>query len=297
MVMETWLNTLDSPETHRVYRRVVESAMSELGELNTVNAVKLTQYRDQWNKRLDLDAPDRLSPASVSLHLAALRSFLRFARITGQLPLPDDVIRFSLKSPKATVIKPYQVFTAAERSRLLSAARKNLRDRVLLDLAIATGLRAAEICAIQIGDLSVDDEGDLLLRVRQGKGRKDRIVPLDVDTAAIVRAYLKGRQLELGSKRDQREYLFASRKGRGHGRLSTARLRQLFDLYRTQAGIEKSLSPHSGRHTTAMNLLNSGADVVVVQKILGHANLATTQKYVDHLKLRDLKDAVNAARP
>jgi integrase/recombinase XerD len=291
-VLDAFLNTLDSPATQREYRRDVESAMGVVGDLDTLTAVALAQYRDRCVARLADNSSAHLSPTSVVRHLAAVRSFLRFARLTGQLHLSDEVIRFVLKSPKATVIKPYQVLAEAEKASLISAAEGCARDRVLLSVILATGLRAAEICALRVGDLVIDEEGDLLLHVRQGKGRKDRIVPLAREAAKQVRAFLAERRIKIGRERDTDEYLFPSRQG--DKRMTTARLRQLVDGYLHKAGLnDKVISPHSLRHSAAISWLRSGASVVAVQKLLGHASLSTTQKYVDHLELCDLKEVVN----
>ena len=292
IVLDTFLNTLDSPATKREYRRDVETAIAVLGDLNNLTAMALTEYRERCLARLADNADDQLSPASVARHLAALRSFLRFARLTGQLGLTDEVIRFALKSPKAIVLTPYQVLSEAEETRLVAAAKDNARDRLLLWVVIATGLRASEVCALRVGDLVMDDEGDLLIHVRHGKGGKDRIVPLARETAKAVRRFLASRKIKVGRDRDADELLFPSRQGTK--RMTTARLRQLVAGYLQEAGLnDRAISPHSLRHSAAISWLRTGASIVAVQKLLGHASLSTTQKYVDHLGLRDLKKVVN----
>ena len=293
VVLDAWLNTLDSENTRRAYRLSVGQALEDLGGLDALDAIALAEYRQRWVARLDAKADQRLSPASVARRLAALRSFLHFARLTGQVRLANDVINLTLKSPKATVIKPYQILTREEASRLVGAARGNSRDRVLLTLALATGLRAQEICNIIVGDISQDDQGDLLLRVRQGKGRKDRIVPISDDASVIVRAYLAACKIKPNNPHDAGKFLFESRKGKGRGQLTTARLRQLIAHYKRAAEIIKPISMHSTRHTLAINLLKHDVPLPAVQKILGHESLATTQKYVAHFELEDLKAAVN----
>ncbi len=153
-VLDAFLNTLDSAATKREYRRDVESAMAVLGDLEAFTAVALTEYRDRWVSRMNQSSRDHLSPSSVTRHLAAMRSFLRFARLTGQTNLPDEVIRFALKSPRVTVLKPYQVLSEEEKTRLVAAAEASPRDRVLLSFVLATGLRASEVCALQVRDES-----------------------------------------------------------------------------------------------------------------------------------------------
>jgi len=233
---------------------------------------------------------EELSPASVSLRLAALRSFLRFARIAGVVPLTEEAIKLLLKSPKSHVLKPYQTLGWEEASKLMDAARRP-RDRALVALLLGSGLRASEIVKLRLSDLSVDADGDVILRVRSGKGRKDRLVPLPKRVVAELYTYLTIRGMRIGDKEIEPSVLFPSRKGENKA-ISTARLRQLVDELLEEAGVRKAISPHSFRHTYAMMLLRRGANLVAVQKLLGHASLSTTQRYLDHLDIRDLKKAV-----
>jgi len=293
-VLKAYLQTLDSPRTKHAYRRAIESAMLQFGELYTVTPLELTAYRDRWMDRLDEDHARHLSTASVAQHLAAVRAFLLFAQQNQLTLLTRDLIKLTLKSPRVDVIRPYQILNQAELRRLLSSARDNPRDRMLLALAAATGLREMEICNLRVGDITSDDAVDLILRVRKGKGMKDRLVPLDRDTAALLRSYFAWRKITLTGKTDALHYVFASRKGKGAGRLSTARLRQLIAYYAARAGIEKRISFHSLRHTAAVNWIRDGAPITGVQKLLGHARLDTTQRYADHFLMDELKVIVNA---
>ena len=104
-------------------------------------------------------------------------------------------------------------------------------------------------------------------------------------------SYLALRGIRIGEKESAQMVLFPSREGYNKP-MTTARLRQLVDELSEAAGIRKALSPHSFRHTYAMALLRRGASLVAVQKLLGHASLATTQRYLDHLDIDDLKEAV-----
>src|SRR5512146_728426 len=102
-VLVAFLQTLDSAATQRAYRREVEFALTELGPLPMVTPTVLTAYREKIVSRMEPDAAEPLSPASVARHLAALRSFLRFARMTAQFPVSYEIIKFALKSPKVEV--------------------------------------------------------------------------------------------------------------------------------------------------------------------------------------------------
>ena len=122
--LQTFLNTLGSPMTAKAYQRAVKEAMEALDVeyVADVTAPDLAQYRGGLVARMDVDSPDRLSPATVNLKLAGLRQFLRFCPVTGITRLSKDAIAFVLKSPKATVEKPYQVLSEDERPLRVLAA-------------------------------------------------------------------------------------------------------------------------------------------------------------------------------
>lgn len=290
-LLVTWLNTLDSPQTRRAYQSYVREALEGVGGLERcADAEALGGWRRQLMARLDAG---ELAPASVALRLAALRSFLRFARLAGVAVAGEEAITRLLKAPRAVVLKPYNILNDEEAARLLDAARRP-RDRAMIALLLGAGLRAAEVVKLQVGDFHIDADGDLILHVRAGKGRKDRLVPLPRGAAVEIQRYLALRGLEIGAARDAAAMVFPSREGSNKA-MTTARLRQIVDELLRLAGVSKALSPHSMRHTYATALLRRGAMVSAVQKLLGHASLATTQKYIDHLDLAELKHAVGLA--
>ena len=155
-------------------------------------------------------------------------------------------------------------------------------------------MRAAEVVGLDVSDVHDGIDGTLL-HVRQGKGRKDRLVPVQSDVAQVVRAYLvaSGRHLLSGGP------LFRAH-DRGHGRrerarLSTRAVGHLVARSCAAAGVAaKTISPHSLRHTFALRALRQGGNVVAVSKLLGHASIQTTQRYVDHLATAELRAAVPA---
>jgi site-specific recombinase XerD len=287
-VLGIWLDTLDSPNTRRAYERSVREALEAVGGLAGCNDPQaLASWRQHLVQRLDAG---ELAPASVCLRLAALRSFLRFCRVAGVVRLSDEAIKLTLKSPRALVLKPYNTLSEDEASRLLQAARRP-RDRALLALLLGAGLRASEAVRLTVGDLLVDADGDLLVHVKAGKGRKDRIVPLPRGVAWEMQRYIALQGWEIGDVRDADRVLFPSREGVNRP-MTTARLRQIVDELLDAASIHKAISPHALRHTYAITLLRRGAHLPAVQKLLGHASLATTQRYIDHLELKELKAAV-----
>jgi integrase/recombinase XerD len=252
-----------------------------------LTAPALAHYRAGLVARLDVEGAGRLAPASVSLKLAALRSFLHFCRLTGLLTLPKDVLAFTLKSPRGETVRPYQVLSAEERGRMLAAALMHgHRDHALAMLALGAGLRVSELVGVRLADLYRDDEGAWWVRVVQGKGRKDRLVPLAGQVMAAVQGWLKASGRSLRRKADLDAFLFSTRKSE---RMTPTRAWQIVKALVREAGVEKAISPHSLRHTFALETLRRGASPVVVQRLLGHASLQTTQRYVDHLQDAELR--------
>jgi site-specific recombinase XerD len=161
--LEAFLSTLSSSRTQHAYQRAVTEAMQAMGEQRVANLTPpmLAVYRAGLVSRLDVDHKDRLSPSTVHLKLAALRSFLYFCRLTGVTLLGKDLIAFVLKSPKAEVHKPYAVLSEAERRRFLdAAAARGFREKALVSLALGAGLRVSELVNTRLRDFSQDQEGD-----------------------------------------------------------------------------------------------------------------------------------------
>ena len=142
--LAVYLDTLSSPRTRRAYERAVTEAMRAMGAalVCDLDPRTLAAYRAGLVERMDAGREDRLSPASVKLALAALRSFLNFCRVAGAVTLGKDLIAYALKSPRAEVLKPYEVLNADERQAFLDAA-EGARDRALGSLALGAGLRVS----------------------------------------------------------------------------------------------------------------------------------------------------------
>ena len=288
--LDTFLNTLSSPRTAQAYQRAVIEAMDAIGvdHVVDVTAPMLAEYRGGLVARLDIDAPDRLSPSTVNLKLAGLRQFLRFCLVTGITRLSKDAIAFVLKSPKATVEKPYQVLNESERRRLLQVAEEsNPREHALVALALGAGLRVSELVKVKLCDFSQDEAGNWWLLVKMGKGRKARFVPVAASVMEIVKLWVKDSGRDLSKRADRETCLFRTRQS---PRMTSRRAGQMVKALAQRAGIEKPISPHSLRHTTGIEMLRAGASPVVVQKILGHSSLATTSRYLDHLERQDLAE-------
>lgn len=300
-VLSAYLDTLDSPATRRAYGRAITDCLvfTSVSTLVDLDGAALARYRatlttapKQGRGRTPAGSP--LAPASVALALAAVRSFLTWARAMGAHRLPDEVITLALRTPKGTTLRPYSVLAEPEIAAVLAAANTS-RDKALLAVMLGAGLRAAEVCALDVADVREDGAGGTVLHVRAGKGRKDRLVPVQPDVARLVRRYLQ----ESGRRLGEVGPLFrAHDRAAGklaRGRLSTRAVGYLVARLTAAAGVDaKAISPHSLRHTYALRALQHGGNVVAVSKLLGHASVSTTQRYVDHLALSELRAAVPA---
>ncbi len=217
------------------------------------------------------------SPRSVGRLVAAVRGFYRFtcAGTTAENPAAD------LQAPRAWKSLP-KFLTLAEVDALVAApdvsAPRGLRDRALLELLYATGLRVSELLALT--PAHVDLDGGVLTTM--GKGRKERMVPFGDEAANRIRGYLaEGRPALVGRHACPR--LFVNARG---GSLSRMGFWKIVKAYGLQAGIDRAISPHVLRHSFATHLLERGADLRAIQMMLGHADLSTTQIYTHVLDER-----------
>jgi integrase/recombinase XerD len=229
-----------------------------------------------------------VAAATVARKVAALRSFYRHLRREGMLEHDPTA---ELRGPRKTRTLP-RVLSRDEVARLLSeprgAAPRALRDRALLEVMYACGLRASEAIGLELADVDLE-EGVLCAR---GKGSKERLVPIGSQAVAALRAYCRsGRPALLGVGSETR--LFVNRRGT---RLTRQGLYKIVQGHARRVGLEEKMSPHTLRHTFATHLLAGGCDLRSLQEMLGHADLATTQVYT-HLSADRLKDAYFSAHP
>jgi integrase/recombinase XerD len=229
-----------------------------------------------------------VAPATVQRKVACLRSFYRHLRRDEIL---DHDPTAELRAPRSTHKLP-QVLSRAEVKRLLEAPRgtepRGLRDRALLELMYACGLRASEAIGLEVADVDLEDG---VLRAR-GKGGKERLVPVGRQAVSAVRAYVeRGRPRLVGNRAEVR--LFVNSRGTG---LTRQGLYKIVQRHAASAGLAGRMSPHTLRHTFATHLLAGGCDLRSVQEMLGHADIATTQIYT-HLSAERLKDSYFEAHP
>jgi integrase/recombinase XerD len=228
------------------------------------------------------------SPATIHRKSACLRSFYRHLRREG---LRDSDPTATLSAPRRSRKLP-QVLTRGEVEKLLSQPRGTdasaLRDRALLELMYASGLRASEAIGLELGDV---DPEERVLRAR-GKGSKERIVPIGQAALRALAVYLERGRPEL-VKNHVEAHLFVNFRG---GQLTRQGLYKIVRRHATTAGLADRMSPHTLRHTFATHLLAGGCDLRSVQEMLGHADVSTTQLYT-HLSSERLKDVYFKAHP
>ena len=228
------------------------------------------------------------SPATIHRKSACLRSFYRHLRREG---LRESDPTATLSAPRKNRKLPH-VLTRAEVERLLSQPRGTdpaaLRDRALLELMYACGLRASEAIALELQDVDVDER---VLRAR-GKGSKERIVPIGQAAARAVALYLERGRAPL-VKSSAEPALFVNFRG---ARLTRQGLYKIVRRHAAAGGLADRMSPHTLRHTFATHLLAGGCDLRSVQEMLGHADVSTTQLYT-HLSSERLKDVYFRAHP
>jgi integrase/recombinase XerD len=219
------------------------------------------------------------SPRSVARAVACYRGFFRFLVIDGRLKVnPAD----DLRPPRAWKVLP-RYLAVEDVDRLIEqpmvTTPRGLRDRALIELLYATGMRVSELLSLRPADVNL--EASYL--TCSGKGSKQRIVPIGDEAADWVRKYVReSRPALLGKRTSPR--LFVNARGGGPG-LTRVGFWKILKTYARQAGL-KALSPHMLRHSFATHLLERGADLRAIQMMLGHADLSTTQIYTHVLEQR-----------
>jgi len=217
--------------------------------------------------------PSPLSVKTLAAEASVLRSFFSWLA-RRHVVLFDPAVGLVLGDRTAPL--PKTVLTETEVQMLLAAPGRDalgLRDRAILETLYSTALRRAELCTLDLYDLDVAGE---IVRVRQGKGRKDRYVPVGAHALEALRRYINHARPELVATPKEPALFVASNSGR---RLGRAGLGLVVRKHADAAGLGKRVTPHVLRHTCATHLLQGGADLRHVQAILGHASIATTQVY------------------
>ena len=235
-----------------------------------------------------------VSRATVARKLASLRSFFRHLVRQGAIARSPAAM---VSTPKLPRHLPHPMSRDEVESLLDSAFGKGPRDgrdRAILELLYATGIRVGELVGVDLGDLDLGGSpGNGMLRVL-GKGRKERLVPVGSKAVTALRAYLtaRGDLAKAGAAAD-RDALFLNARG---GRLTDRSVRRILNARLRQAALLVKVSPHTLRHSFATHMLNAGADLRSIQELLGHASLSTTQKYTA-VTTRRLLEVYDRAHP
>jgi integrase/recombinase XerD len=228
------------------------------------------------------------SPATISRQLAAIKSYYRFALNEGAV---DKDPTQELESPKPAQRLP-RVLTVDEVDLLLSqpliGEPAGLRDKAMLELLYATGLRVSELVSLDISNLNLENG---FIRCF-GKGSKERIVPLGDVAARFLREYLARGRCRL-VKTTTNSSLFVNHRGQ---RLTRQGFWKIIKKYSLKAKINTVITPHTLRHSFATHLLENGADIRSVQEMLGHTDISTTQIYT-HLTQKKVKEIYNRTHP
>ena len=229
-----------------------------------------------------------ISARSQARALSAIRSLHRLLVLEGLAPADptEDV-----DGPRSGRRLP-QLLSRDEVDRLLAAPTSRTpagaRDKAMLELLYATGLRVSELVGLSVNDVHLETR----MLLARGKGSKERIVPVGAPAAAALRAYLRGPRARLLKGRSSKD-LFVTPRG---GRMTRQGFWKLLGRYARGAGIARRISPHKLRHSFATHLLAGGADLRAVQAMLGHADISTTQIYT-HVEKSHLRRAYDAHHP
>jgi len=269
-----------SPHTLRSYRSDLTEftrflAAEDIGGLAEADSRAVRAYLARLHQR-------RLSKATVARKLAAVRSCFRFMARRGVL---EGNPARQVRSPRLGRRLP-SFLPKDEATQLLDAApapgAAGARDRALVELLYASGLRVAEGCGLDLDDL---DEARRTVRVL-GKGDKERVVPVGETALEALAAHLalRGRQ---------RGPLFRNARG---GRLTTRSAHRIVKRMARRAGLGQRVTPHTLRHSFATHMLGEGADLRLIQELLGHSRLSTTQRYT-HVSAEHLMRVYDAAHP
>lgn len=231
----------------------------------------------------------RYAPSTVARKLSVVRSFLRFCE---ENTLLNDGLASNVTSPKLPKRLP-QVLTPDQVAALLGViggpSALELRDRALFELIYSSGLRCQEVLDLRLRDLNFEI-GEVRVK---GKGRKVRVVPVGEVALGALRRYLAEGRARLAKPDASGDLVFLSRRGL---RLSSSDVRRRLARYLAVAGVPLGTSPHTLRHSFATHLLEGGADLRVIQELLGHSSLRTTQIY-SHVSAAHLRKVYRRAHP
>ncbi len=220
------------------------------------------------------------SSTSIVRILSGIRNFYKFIAGHGYI----ENLQINIESPKVERKLP-DFLTYQEIEKILNLneiSRKHIRNLAILELFYSSGLRVSEVCDLKVNDLNLENG---FIKVK-GKGNRERIALLNKKTIELLKKYLSERK-------GNSDYLFLNNQGK---RISRQSIWKIVKKYAKYAGINKNVKPHTLRHTFATHLLNEGLDLRVVQELLGHKSISTTEIYT-HLDRKKLKELYKKFHP
>jgi len=274
---------------------------------NTISSYKIDLLKfTSFLKRSHVDSMDRvkkddlrkylmylkdkgLSTNSISRNLAAIKTFYKFIVNEGRV---KENVAGILESPKLWKKLP-NTLNVGEVDKLLNAPDsrnwRGIRDKASLELMYATGMRVSEIVNLKVSSLNMDVGFVRCI----GKGSKERIIPLGGKAQSAIKKYLAKSRTRLAKKQDKDNALFLTRLGK---KMSRQTFWKMIKFYARRASIKKGISPHILRHSFATHLLERGADLRIIQEMLGHSDISTTQIYT-HINKERLKSIHHKYHP
>lgn len=282
-----------SANTQEAYMRDIAVFITAVGQgINTVDEIRsyhVNQYMYQLKR-------DGRAASSIARIAASLRSFFHFCIREGSLKLDPS---YEVERPKSSAKAP-EILSLEDTERLLSLPDERtplgIRDRAMLETLYATGVRVSELMSLNVEDVQ------LKLGYLRCMSGKERVVPLGQVAAEALNRYLIDARPHFISTSSlagevepgEQAALFVNVRGQ---RMSRQGFWKMVKKYAEQLELSFPITPHTLRHSFAVHMLSNGADVRAVQEMLGHAELATTQRYVEHIKKSSMKDVYTFAHP
>jgi integrase/recombinase XerD len=274
-------NSLDA------YGRDVEKLISFLSDSTTTLAQATSNDLQRFIKELSEAGLERSSIARI---ISGIRGFYRFL-LTERIVTTDPTESLELRTPKR---QPPEVLTVKEIASVLEQAdlstKKGVRDKAILEFLYATGARVSEATTLTLSQLFLEDGMVRLF----GKGSKERIVPIGKVAIKYIDKYLSTLRPILVKPSKRTDAVFLNQ-DRGTG-LSRMAIWNIIQEYTKAAGIVKHITPHTFRHSFATHLLEGGADLRIVQELLGHSDISTTEIYT-HIDRSYLKEVHRQFHP
>lgn len=275
-----------SPRTYKAYKRDLEKyfkfmALNKIKNLNNISQLGISKYIHELYD-------NGFSSASIARMFSSIRSYHKFL---FSEEIIDNNPTLIMSTPKISKKLP-EILEEHEISAIIDVINKNsqfaLRDKAIIEMLYSCGLRVSELCDLNVNNLFLKDD---LIRII-GKGSKERLVPVLGRAKDSINKYLIHNRPQL-IKKETINTLFLSRNGK---KLTRAMINNILKKYVLAAGISKTVSPHTLRHSFATHLLDGGADLRFVQVLLGHSDISTTQIYT-HLDKHLLKEVYKTHHP